>query len=278
MTTLYIILAAVAVMTVSLVGIITVAGTIGRSIEKRLPYLVSFSAGVFLFTSFFMAREALHLLPHVASVLAFVVGGYLLAVLANRVIPDFHHHHDAECGGHTRGGRRLLVGDAVHNTIDGMILVPAFMVSPWLGLGTALSIVIHESIQELAEFFVLRSSGYSVHQALMLNFLTSSTILLGVGIGFLLSSSVVLQGVLLALSAGFFVQIVLSDLLPHHHHVLTPRSMAIHIALIAVGITTIGLVNATTAHSHAEEDAHEGEHELHDEEEEHGTSTVSTHE
>ena len=266
MSILYIVIAGVIIMSASLVGIITVQRTIGRAIEHRLPFLVSFSAGVFLFTAFFLAREALHVLDRgVVPVAALVVAGYVLAVLAGKVIPNFHHHHDADCHGHSLQGRRLLFGDAIHNIADGLILVPAFLVSPILGVGTAVSILIHETIQEIAEFFVLRNSGLSVSRALVLNLATSSTIFIGIGIGLAVSGTQLIQGVLLALSAGFFAQIIFADLLPHKHdRDLSPQSVGVHVGLLMLGVGVLALVNTVAAHSHTHDDHDSHAHDSYD--------------
>ena len=67
------------------------------------------------------------------------------------------------------------MGDAIHNVHDGIILVPAFLVSPVVGFGTALAILFHETVQEIAEFFILLGAGYSIKKALLLNLIVSTT-------------------------------------------------------------------------------------------------------
>lgn len=265
-TDMYIFGAAILIMLVSVVGVLSMNQLVGELIKKHLPYLISFSAGVFLFTAGFLVIESVHVLDNMAITAAAVVGGYLAAVLVSRLMPGFHHHHDEECAGHTRSGRRVLWGDAIHNTVDGLILVPAFMVSPWLGLGTAVSIFAHEFLQELSEFFVLRSSGYSVRTALLWNFVSSSTILVGVVLGYWLSDSLLVQGILLGLSAGFFVQIVFTDLLPTHGRV-GGKQVLTHIGFLLLGLGLIAAVNLTLTHDHEHGDFED--HEKHTIDEEH---------
>jgi zinc transporter ZupT len=108
----------------------------------------------------------------------------------------------------------MLLGDAVHNIADGIILVPAFLAGAWVGVGTAFAIFIHELVQEIAEFFVLKEAGYSTRAALTRNFAASSTILLGVILAASLASVETLEAPLLAFAGGAFVYIILRDLLP----------------------------------------------------------------
>jgi zinc and cadmium transporter len=136
------------------------------------------------------------------------------------------------------------------------------------------SIVIHEVLQEISEFFVLRRAGYSVRKALTINFAVSSTILVGVGLGYFALASLELEILLLAVSAGFFVHVVLHDLLPKHHEYETTKSFMQHIAVVAVGAVLMGLIAHELAGSHVHGEAdhdHHDEHEaeVHHEEEHH---------
>ena len=241
--------AALCIMFASLVGVFTVNTLWRNSITQHLPYLVSFSAGVFMFTIGFMTIEAFHLLENLLLICALVVTGYVTAWLIHHLMPAFHHHHDSDCHTSSSSSVRILLGDALHNAADGLILVPAFLVSPWLGVGTAISLFAHELLQEISEFFVLKSTGLSTLRALSYNFIVSSTILLGVLLGYTLSNTLFIQGVLLALAAGFFANIVFSDLLPHKHS-HNKSNMLVHLLLIVAGLLLIGLINTGLTHQH----------------------------
>lgn len=267
-------IAAFGIMIASLVGVVFVAGRPQESITKHLPYFISFSAGVFLFTAGFMTIESYHIFENIWYTLGGVVGGYLLATLATRLLPKLHHHHDECCDGHEADGKNVLVGDALHNIADGLILVPAFMVSPLLGFGTAFSLFFHEALQEISEFLVLKKAGYSTKKALLYNFGVSATILIGVVIGFIIADTVFLQGILLSLSAGFFLYIISHDLIPHQHlssHGLS--GILKHIGLIVIGVLLVAgvntLVGAEHTHDHEHDDTHEEEHILHENEHDH---------
>ena len=140
----------------------------------------------------------------------------------------------------------MLMGDAVHNIHDGLALVPAFLVSPVVGLGTAAGILLHEIVQEIAEFFVLREAGYSVRKALTWNFIVSGTILIGVGLAVVLVSVEELVHPLVAFSAGSFTYVIGRDLLPsiirharlenHYRHYITAFLIGL---LLMIGITIL---------------------------------------
>ena len=261
---IYVILSGFLIMLASLLGVLLTSKKAEGKIKENLPYLISFSAGVFLFTSFFLIFESFEIFNSIWKVTGLVLTGYLAALFASYMFPRFHHHHNDDncCDEHKHGGKNILLADSIHNIADGLILVPAFLVSPALGFGTAFSIFIHESLQEISEYFVLRKSGFSVKKALLYNFIVSSTILLGIAIGFLISETVILQGILLSLSAGFFLYIISHDFLPKRDHSKDLKSECVkHTSLIIVGVVLIGVINylVSDGHSHGHE-AHEEEH------------------
>jgi zinc and cadmium transporter len=267
----FILIAAIAIMIASLAGVISIHATIGRAVDAKLPYLVSFAAGVLLLSAVYLSIEAVHTLGSLWYALPLVLIGYAAVALMDYLWPQFHHHHDADCTVNHTSGRRVLIGDGIHNIADGLVLVPAFLASPLVGLGVAISILAHEFVQEVSEFFVLKKAGYSTTAALGLNFLVSSSILIGVVIGLLLTDTVYLQGVLLALSAGYFINIVFNDLLPHRHTELSRHNAPIHIGMIIIGMLAITGINQAFEHSHdhgaTHGDAHA--HETHNEHADH---------
>ena len=244
--------AATFVMLLSLIGVLFAAGAARRFLEDRLPYLISFSAGVFLVTAGGLALEVLELARSWVWGAVLIAAGYVVAWAIHHLLPETHHHHDPHCHeGHGKSARKLLIGDALHNVADGIILVPAFLVSPVLGGAVTLSIVIHETLQEVAEFFVLRRAGSTTKQALLLNFATASTIFLGVGLAFLALVTTDLEILLLAFSAGFFLHVVVHDLWPRHRHSHTQSgSWLVHAALLIIGIVLMLAVGLLIKDAH----------------------------
>lgn len=234
--------AALVIILVSLIGIIFVNNVAHEFLEKRLASLVSFSAGVFLVTAGGLALEVFHIAPSSIFGIAVIAVGYILAWGMHKILPETHHHHDPHCERSHLGAKKLIIGDSIHNVADGIILVTAFTVSPALGIAVTISIVIHESLQEISEFFILRQAGYSTKVALLINFASASTILIGVFIGYNAISFTNLETTLLGVSAGFFLHVVIHDLLPKRSHHETNMKFFHQLILVIIGATLMSLV------------------------------------
>ena len=140
-----------------------------------------------------------------------------------------------------------MIGDALHNVGDGILLTSAFVISPVIGLIAMVSIFVHELVQEVSEFFVLRQAGFSARKALALNFLVSATILIGsLGGYILLEAFEVIELPLLGIAAGSFIVVVIYDLIPHSvRHSKKQTKYGKHLAWFLVGLVlmfSIGLI------------------------------------
>jgi zinc and cadmium transporter len=281
---LHIIGAGLLVTLASLSGVIFTHKVAAKFLEEKLSYLVSFSAGVFLVTSGALALEVFELADTALMAVVLIAVGYLLAWGLEYLIPETHQHHDPDCDqnhehGTKKSARKLIVGDAVHNMADGIMLVPAFLISPALGVAVTVSILIHEALQEVSEFFVLRQAGYSTKRALTINFLVSSTIFIGMGLSYLAVVNHDLEVLLLALSAGFFLHVVLHDLIPKPHHHTDSIGFVKHMLVLLVGLALMSLVafaiKGDDVHGVGAHNEHEEEH--HDEEVAHSTTSPEMH-
>ncbi|MEX2515229.1 MAG: ZIP family metal transporter [Candidatus Paceibacterota bacterium] len=272
-----ILIASLAIMLASLSGVLFVWKGVGKAIARNLHYLVSFSAGVFLIVSYQLGREVLHL-----SADTFVGAGWILLGAAGfwlifALLPDFHHHHDDEREEHTHSpldARRIMTGDAIHNVGDGVLIATAFVVNPGLGIITTISVFVHELVQEISEFFVLKQAGYSTKKALLINFLISSTILIGaVGSTLLLGVFSSLQLPLMGIAAGAFLVVVFQDLIPHSvREAKAEASHLKHVSWFAIGVILMFGVNAIAAHGHGDDEPRDDHHEhgeIHQQDEHH---------
>ena len=186
------------------------------NILKRISlYLLALAAGALLGTAF------LHLLPKALEEglpeqgFLVLLGGFLFFYIGEKLL---HLHHGTE-GADEHNPRVLgvlsLSADAVHNFIDGVILAVAFLVDVRLGLVTAAAVALHEIPQEIAEFGVLLYAGFSKHRALLLNFLSATTVILGGIVGFLAKDILTpLIPFVLLFAAGGFIYIGASDFIP----------------------------------------------------------------
>lgn len=201
----------------SLIGVISVWKKLGLIIEKNLHYLVSFSAGVFTYISYELIHESVEHFPTISSAFSWIFVGAILILIIFKILPDFHHHHDNDNHSHnTIDARKIVLSDSIHNIGDGLLIASAFSINIGLGIATTVSVFIHEIIQEISEFFVLKQSGYSTKKSLIINFCASLTIYIGAFIGyFLLEKFEMIEAPLIGITAGSFLIVVLHDLLPH---------------------------------------------------------------
>lgn len=257
-----VLLASLLVMLVSLSGKLLTWRTMGPLIEKNLHFFVSFAAGVLLVIAYHLSVEIVEHTGSLSAGMPWIIAGALVVLVGLRYLPDFHHHHAPDADhSHTRiDAKRILVSDGIHNIGDGVVIVAAFSASPMLGIVTTVSILVHEMLQEISEFFVLRQAGLSVRDALLYNFLASSTILIGtIGAYFLLDTFEALEIPLLGLAAGSYLIVVFHDLLPHS---LTSAHTRAHYAKHAV-LFTIGamlMYGISAALPHEEPDEAEASH------------------
>jgi zinc and cadmium transporter len=140
----------------------------------------------------------------------------------------------------------IMVGNTFHNFVDGIIIAAAFLVDVQLGIATALAIIAHEIPQEVGAFMILLHSGYSKSQALLLNLVSSfATLLGGVLAYFALESMQSVVPNLLALAAASMIYVAVADLIPGLHKRTRLRDTIEQVVLIALGVSSIFLVNLT---------------------------------
>lgn len=215
-----IIIATLAIALISLLGMFFF-GERGE-IKSTHKFIVPFAIGTFLAITFFeLIPQTLATAPFFGSVA--IVGGFLLFYLVSNVLHTYHRQHvckdsAATCEVTRVSALLLLWGDFVHNITDGVVLASAFLVNPAAGWVTALGIAMHEVPQEIADFGVLRSVGYSRTKAGVLNFASAC----GIFIGALLVVSFAAYfaeyvWMLLGVAAGNLLYVAASDLLPGVH-------------------------------------------------------------
>lgn len=216
-----------------------------KSLERLLLTLVAFSVGALLGDAF------IHLLPEAVAdaggfnlkISTMLILGILLFFGLEKFL-RWRHCHDEDCNEHPHHlGTMNLVGDAVHNFIDGVLIGASYLVSIPLGVATTIAVVAHEVPQELGDFGVLLHSGMSKKQALLFNFYSACTAIVGVIfvllIGTKLENTV---SVLVPLTAGGFIYIAMSDLIPELHKDNQKRSFVDHFLAIFVGVVIMYLL------------------------------------
>ena len=246
----YIILSVLIVSLVSVIGVATLALN-RKFLSKILLILVSLSAGTLFGDAF------LHLLPEAVEDSGFtlivslnLLAGVIVFFLVEKVI-HWGHCHTKEDGHRHLNVKKSknpsffsnhiaimnLMGDAAHNFMDGLIIAASYMINIPAGIATTLAVVLHEIPQEIADFGVLIYSGLSKFKAIMLNILSALTAVLGAIIGIILqSNSEQFLHFILPFTAGGFVYIAGSNLLPELHKECGMKQSIWHFFALLVGI------------------------------------------
>ena len=229
---------------ISLVGLL-IFFTKKKTSETINLFLVSFAIGALLGDAF------IHLLPEafeslnstVVSLL--VIGGMLLFFVLEKVL-RWHHCHEINC--HNNDHKHLIVlntvGDTIHNSIDGMLIAASFMVNFKLGLITSLAVLLHEIPQEVGDFAILIHAGLSPFKAFMYNLLSATSAFVGAILVFFLGSKISsLSLYLLPITAGSFIYLSASDLIPELHRHDPPLSHSlVQLFFIVLGVALMSLL------------------------------------
>lgn len=224
-------------------GVVSLTSLVGASL-----LVLGKRKGVFIFGMVNLATGALigasffHLLPESWEKTSlspfFLVSGILLFFILEKFLYWRHCHSGEDCQVHIEAYSYLnLVGDAVHNFIDGAVIGGAFLVNPTLGWATTLAVFLHEVPQELGDFAILLHGGLPAARALAYNLLSQMTCILGGILTFFLGEAVSgIEPFLLSFAAGGFLYIALVDLLPEMRHSTGWKSAVTEVTLILGGI------------------------------------------
>lgn len=230
-----------------------------------LPHLVSYSIGALLGAAF------LAILPHAITAnvnvdahnvgLAILIG--LLSFFLMEKILLWRHCHSSHCEVHSpdeigtlhtghshahgdASGSLIIIGDGIHNMVDGVLIAAAFMTDFHLGVVTALAVAAHEIPQELGDFAILLNSGFSRKKALFYNVIASFTTLVGAVLAYYsLQSMQAVLPYILSIAASSFIYIAVADLIPGLHKKTQLKETLQQILLISAGVITIYWAHAS---------------------------------
>jgi zinc and cadmium transporter len=211
-TLAWILLSTIAVSLIAFIGILTLLLK-ENVLDKLLLVLVAFSAGALMGGAF------LHLIPEavetssIMNISLSVLLGFSLFFFIEKIL-HWRHCHDEKCTIHTFAYMNLI-GDSIHNFLDGLIIAASFVTSIPLGINTTLAVMMHEIPQEIGDFGVLVYGKMKKSRALFLNFVTALTAVAGGIIGYFISSATsYFTNILVPIAAGGFIYIAATDLMP----------------------------------------------------------------
>lgn len=224
---------------ISLIGIFTLAIK-DNLLQKILFGFIGFSAGALIGGAF------LHILPEALEkakstvVFYYLILGIVLFFLMEKYL-HWRHCHNGVCEIHAFTYLNL-VGDGFHNFIDGMVIAASFIVSLKLGIVTTLAVILHEIPQELGDFGVLVYGGFSKQKALVYNFISALMAIFGAIIGYFISDFAKgFSNFILPLTAGGFIYIASSDLIPEIHKEKNLRRSTLAFIAFLLGIILMAL-------------------------------------
>jgi zinc and cadmium transporter len=238
----WILLSTLIVSSISLVGIFFV--TMKEQVfNKALLLLVSFASGSLLGAAF------LHLIPeslfpeslsayNETAVIAMLVGILAFFLLEKYL---WRHCHERECPIHPFAYLNL-VGDGVHNFIDGVVIAASYLTSVSLGIATTFAVIAHEIPQEIGDFGILVYGGLSKRKALFYNFLSAIIAILGAALMYFFASFFPSLTLLLAFAAGHFIYIATTDLIPELHKETKTTKSAAQFLLLILGMALMWLL------------------------------------
>jgi zinc and cadmium transporter len=239
---LYTIGSVIIVSLISLVGVFSISIDEKR-LAKMLLFMVSFAAGALLGDAF------LHLLPESVEdglglkAPVFILVGIFAFFVLEKII-SWRHCHIPTSSEHPHPvGIMNLVGDGFHNLLDGMIIAGSYLVSLPLGVSTTIAVILHEIPQEIGDFGILVHAGYTVRKALLFNFLSALTAVVGailtLSVG-LRSASV--SGFLVPFTIGSFVYIATADLIPELKKETALEKSLLQLLFILLGAAMMGVL------------------------------------
>jgi len=211
--------------------------------DLALLLTMPFGAGALLAAAFFDLLPEAFNRANPRTMLLYLLMGFIFFFLLERMASWFHHHHEHEEHGRNARQRWLIVlGDLMHNAIDGLAIGAAFVVSVPTGIITTIAVSAHEIPKELGTFALLLSKGWKDKTVVVANVSTAvATIVTAIGIYVIGKNIDTAVAPLLALTSGFFLYVAASDIIPDIHE--QPQKIGtVQAAMLVTGVIIVGWV------------------------------------
>lgn len=252
---IYIILATVLVSLISLLGIVVIFKQHNK--QSFLTAWISLAAGALLSVAFLdMLPEAMEADIFDAHLIFKIV---LLSMVFFFLLERAFHWHHCRCEEHGKPhGRNKkslaainLIGDGIHNFVDGALIASAFLVSFHTGILVTVAVILHEIPQEVSDFGVLLYAGLSRAKAILYNLLTALIAVVGALVFYYFGKNIDnVIPLVLAFAAGNFIYLATADLIPEIHHEEDRKKIFLHSLYLILGVALMYLVGNILPHSH----------------------------
>ena len=222
---------------ISLIGVLTIMVGV-KALDRIIPLLISLAVGGLF------GDALVHLLPEAfansaspAMISLYVILGILIFFVLEKFLHWHHEHHVQSVNPVHPVAYINLVSDGLHNFLDGLILGAAYLVSVPIGIATSVAVALHEIPQEQGDFGILIHAGFSPRRALLMNFLSAILAFVGVVMSLSLGPRIgEYTEFMLPLTAGGFIYIAGSDLIPELHHEHDVRGSVAQFVMVVVGL------------------------------------------
>jgi len=228
---------------------------------RVLPHLVSFATGALLGAALLaLVPEALERANSDAHGVGLALVGGIVVFFVLEKLVLWRHSHSSEYADHgahhahhehreQASAVLVIIGDSIHNALDGVIIGAAFLTDTKLGIVTALAVVAHEIPQEIGDFAVLLHSRMSRVRALAFNLMSSLTSVIGGVVAyFTLGNALRILPYAIAVAAASFIYVSMADLIPGLHRRVSSRESIAQVVLISLGIAVIAMVERHAHH------------------------------
>ena len=249
-------------------GLLSLSGALlflkdNKTSSSLAKYGVPFAAGVLLATAFVdLLPEALEDSDNPRFVLLAALSGLLTFFVIERYVRWFHHHHEDDVK-HSAPVALIIIGDLLHNAIDGVAIGAAFLIGTPTGIVTAVAVALHEIPQEIGDFSIMLRAGMSRRKVIMINVFSALATTLKAIVTYIIGGhESVPIAPLLAITAGFFIYIAASDIIPELHDDLKPGVKDIRPWLLIVGAILVSILSPLL-HGYVDS-GHDHEHESHE--------------
>jgi len=226
---------------------------VSERIQKvMVSILISYATGTLLTAALFgLIPEAIEEMGNVPNLVMFVILISIIFFFFLEKLIIWRNCADEDCEVHSAGGSLVLIGDGIHNFIDGIVIAAAFLTNFSVGLSASLAILFHEIPQETGDFGLLIHSGYSRKKAFIYNALSSATTIPSAIVSFFLLDSIsIIVPYALSISAASFLYIALSDLTPELHQKWGFKQTIRQLSLMIVGVITMILIITLLNNNH----------------------------
>ena len=215
-----------------------------KSISDKLSkYATPFAAGGLLSAVFLdLLKDGLEE-GDAEALLTWTLAGIVIFFFAERFLHWFHHHHDEDEERKNVSKSLIIVGDTVHNALDGVAIAAAFLISIPTGIVTSIAVAAHEIPQEIGDFGLLLSRGMSRKRVLLTNIFSALSATVAALITFKLGSEDKLPiEIMIGISAGFLLYVAMSDIIPTiHKQANSKKIIDIQPLLLLIGVIVVGL-------------------------------------